>query len=172
MTSPLLLSFGGVSPRVADTAWLAPGVVVTGDVEVRDGANLWFGVVVRGDVEAIVIGRDANVQDGAILHTDPGCPLVLEAEVAIGHGAVVHGCRLGEGCLVGMGATVLSGAVVGAGALVAAGALVREGDEIPPRTLVVGVPARVVRAIDEDAGRPVAARYRARAVAYRKALES
>ena len=167
---PLLVPFEGVAPRVAASAWLAPGVVLTGDVEVHEGANLWFGVVARGDVEPIVIGRDANVQDGAILHTDPGFPLVIGAEAAVGHGAIVHGCTLGEGCLVGMGATVLSGAVVGAGALVAAGAVVREGDAIPPRSLAVGVPARVVRVLDEDAGRAPAARYLARVPAYRMEL--
>lgn len=170
MSGPLLIPFGGAAPRVAETAWLAPGVVLTGDVEVQEGANLWFGVVARGDVEPIVIGRDANVQDGTILHADPGFPLVIEPEAVIGHAAVVHGCILREGSLVGMGATVLTGAVVGAGAIVGAGAVVREGDQIPPQTLAVGVPARVVRDVTGDEGRTVAARYRARAAAYREVL--
>jgi carbonic anhydrase/acetyltransferase-like protein (isoleucine patch superfamily) len=95
---------------------------------------------------------------------------VIEPDASVGHGAIVHGCTLRQGCLVGMGATVLSGADVGAGALVAAGAVVREGEVIPPRTLAVGVPARDVRTIDEDAGRAPAARYRARAVVYREEL--
>jgi carbonic anhydrase/acetyltransferase-like protein (isoleucine patch superfamily) len=163
-----LIPFGGREPEVAATAWLARDVILTGDVTVAEEANLWFGVVARGDVEPIEIGRGSNVQDGVILHTDPGFPCVLGEDVAVGHRAIMHGCRIDDGALIGMGATVLSGAHVGEEAIVGAGALVLEGAEIPPRALAVGVPARVVGSARGDAGRGVCRRYRERAARYRE----
>jgi carbonic anhydrase/acetyltransferase-like protein (isoleucine patch superfamily) len=170
VNGPLLIALDGVEPEVEPTAWLAPGVVVSGDVRIGAGANLWFGVVARGDVEPIDIGPNVNVQDGSVLHTDPDRPLVLEQDVAVGHRAVVHGCTVGAGALVGMGATVLSGAEIGEGAIVGAGAVVLEGAKVPPRSLVVGVPARVVGTTTGDEGRRVCERYRRRADRYRQAL--
>jgi carbonic anhydrase/acetyltransferase-like protein (isoleucine patch superfamily) len=164
-----LLQFEGRSPSVDATAWLAPGVVLTGAVRVAERANLWFGVVARGDEEPIEIGPRCNVQDGVILHTDAGFPLVLEEDVAVGHGAIVHGATVRPGALIGMAATVLSGAEIGEGAVVAAGAVVKEGAQIPPRTLVVGVPAREVGVVDGTAGRETCAEYMRRAERYRGA---
>ena len=154
---------------VDPSAWLAPDVVLTGDVVVHPRANLWFGVVARGDVERIAIGRRSNVQDGVILHTDRGYPLIIGSDVAIGHGAVVHGCRVADGVLIGMGATVMSGAVIGADAVIGAGALVLQGAEIPERTVAVGVPAAVVGEARGDEGRTACKRYLARAASYRDA---
>jgi carbonic anhydrase/acetyltransferase-like protein (isoleucine patch superfamily) len=163
-----LIPFGGVEPQVAASAWLAPDVVLTGAVVVAEDANLWFGVVARGDVEPIEIGRGSNIQDGVVLHTDEGFPLVLGETVAVGHRAIVHGCRVDDGALIGMGATVLSGAHVGDGAIVGAGAVVLEGTEIPAGALAVGVPARVVGEARGDAGRGVCRRYRERVERYRE----
>jgi carbonic anhydrase/acetyltransferase-like protein (isoleucine patch superfamily) len=164
-----LLEFEDRSPSVDATAWLAPGVVLTGSVRVAEQANLWFGVVARGDEEPIEIGPRCNVQDGVILHTDEGFPLVLEEDVAIGHGAIVHGATVRSGALIGMGATILSGAEIGEGAVVAAGALVKEGARVPPRTLVVGLPAREVGAVDGSAGRDTCIEYMRRVQGYRGA---
>jgi len=169
-TAPLLITLNGVAPTVAPNAFLAPGVVLSGDVRVAELANLWFNVVARGDVERIEIGRGVNVQDGVILHTDPGCPLVIEDDVAIGHLAVVHGCTVEQGALIGMGATVLSGALVGAGSIVGAGAVVLERARIPPRSLAVGVPAVIAGTTSGDDGRLVCERYRQRAAEYHRAL--
>lgn len=128
-------------------AFVHPLAFVCGDVALGARASVWPFAVVRGDTERITVGAESNVQDGAVLHADPGMPCVLGARVSVGHRAVVHGARVGDGALVGMGALVLNGAHVGAGALVAAGAVVREGFGVPPATLAAGVPARVVRGL-------------------------
>ncbi len=137
-------------PRVPSTAWVHPSAVLIGDVTLGERASVWPGAVLRGDRDAIRIGDETNIQDGAILHCDPGLPLTIGARVTVGHRAVVHGCTIEDGALIGIGAIVLNGARVGAGALVAAGAVVGEGMEIPPDTLVVGVPARVLRPLSEE----------------------
>jgi carbonic anhydrase/acetyltransferase-like protein (isoleucine patch superfamily) len=136
------------------SSWVAPGAVLLGRVRLAADSSVWYQCVLRGDLEPIEIGEGSNVQDGSVLHTDPGFPAIVGARVTIGHRAVVHGARLGDGCLVGMGAVVLTGAVVGAGALVAAGAVVRESFEIPPGVLAAGVPARILRPLTaEEAAR-------------------
>jgi carbonic anhydrase/acetyltransferase-like protein (isoleucine patch superfamily) len=132
------------------SAFVHPLAFVCGDVALGARASVWPFAVVRGDNEQIVLGEEANVQDGAVLHADPGLPCVLGAGVSVGHRAVVHGARVGDGALVGMGALVLNGAHVGAGALVAAGAVVREGFAVPAGALAAGVPARVVRALTPE----------------------
>jgi carbonic anhydrase/acetyltransferase-like protein (isoleucine patch superfamily) len=130
--------------------YVAPGAVVTGDVALAAGVNIWFGTVVRGDLARITLGPRVNLQDGCVLHTDYGEPLTLEEGVVVGHRAVVHGRRVGHDTLVGMGALLLSGCEVGPECVVAAGALVTEKRRIPPRSLVMGVPGRVVRAVTDD----------------------
>lgn len=136
-------------PRVAATAWVHPSATVIGDVTLGDDVSVWPGAVLRGDRDAIVVGAETNVQDGAVLHCDPGLPCRIGARVTVGHRAVVHGCTIEDGALIGIGAIVLNGAVVGAGSLVAAGAVVGEGQVIPPDSLVVGVPARVLKPLSE-----------------------
>ncbi|MBF4160755.1 gamma carbonic anhydrase family protein [Nocardioides acrostichi] len=142
---PLLLRYGGQAPTIADTAWIAPTATLIGAVTVRPDASVWFGAVIRADGSDITIGAGSNVQDGCVFHTDTGMPLTVGSGVAVGHNAVLHGCRIGDGVLVGMGAVVLNGARIGSGSLIAAGAVVLEGTEIPPRSLVAGVPATVRR---------------------------
>ncbi len=131
-------------------AFVHPLAFVCGDVTLHDGASVWPFAVLRGDNERIVVGEGSNVQDGAVLHADPGLPCVLGARVTVGHRAVVHGATVEDDVLVGMGAVVLNGAVLGTGSLVAAGAVVREGMVVPPGSLVAGVPARLVRATTDD----------------------
>ena len=146
----LIIPFGGKSPVVADDAFVAPTAVLIGDVRVESGASVWFGVVLRGDVAAIHIGPRSNVQDNTVIHVDQDAPTVLEADVTIGHGAIVHGCTVGAGAQVGMGAIVLSHAVVGSGSMVAAGAVVPEGMHVPDGALAMGIPARVKRDVSAD----------------------
>lgn len=134
--------------------WVAENAVVLGNVTLEEDASVWFNVVIRGDNEPIVIGARSNIQDGVVMHTDPGFPLKIGTDVTIGHMAMLHGCEIGDGALIGIGAIILNGAKIGAGTLVGAGALVGEGKEIPPKSLVLGSPGKVVRELrDEDVAR-------------------
>jgi carbonic anhydrase/acetyltransferase-like protein (isoleucine patch superfamily) len=130
--------------------YIAPGAVVVGDVELAAGVNIWFGSVVRGDLARITLGPRANLQDGCIVHTDYEAPLTIEEGVVVGHGAILHGRRIGRDSLVGIGARLLSGCEVGAECLIAAGALVTEGRRIPDRSVVMGIPGKVVRAVTPE----------------------
>jgi carbonic anhydrase/acetyltransferase-like protein (isoleucine patch superfamily) len=168
----LILPYGDKVPRVAPDAYLAPNATLIGDVTIAAGASVWFGAVLRGDDEAIVVGERSNVQDNAVVHADIGLPTIIGAEVTIGHGAIVHGAKIGDGALIGMGATLLNGAAIGAESVVGANALVSEGKAFPPRSLILGVPAKLVRELDEDGsrhGRTGAASYAARAERYANA---
>lgn len=127
--------------------YIAPGVVVTGDVVLAAGVNIWFASVVRGDLARITLGPRVNIQDGSILHTDYDLPQEIEEGVVIGHAAVVHGQRVGKDSLIGIGARLLSGCDVGSECLIAAGTVVTEGRRIPPRSVVMGIPGKVVREI-------------------------
>jgi len=138
-----------VRPRLAEGVWIAPSADVIGDVTIGEHASVWYQCVVRGDIAPITIGPGTNIQDLTVVHVDVDRPCRIGAEVGIGHRAIIHGCDIEDGCLVGMGAVILSHAVIGAGTVVAAGALVAEGVEIPPDSLVVGVPGRVVRTVDQ-----------------------
>lgn len=136
--------------RVAATAFVARGAVVFGDVTIEDGASVWFGCVLRGDTEHLHVGAGANVQDGTIVHADPGFPAHIGARATIGHRCVVHGATVGDGTLVGMGAILLNGATIGPGCLVGAGALVPAGKRYEePGMLILGVPARPVRPLTD-----------------------
>ena len=139
------------SPDVADDAWVAPGSHVIGDIVLEAKTSIWFGATLRGDNERITIGAGSNVQENSVLHTDMGYPLHVGAGCTIGHKAMLHGCTIGENSLIGMGATVLNGAVIGKDCLIGAGALITEGKHIPDGSLVMGVPGRVVRALDAEA---------------------
>ena len=146
----MLQQLGDKVPQVDPSAWVAPGAVLVGDVTLGRHASVWYGTVVRGDGDAIRIGARSNIQDGCVLHTDPGLVLEVGEDVSVGHRAVLHGCVVEDGVLVGMGAVVMNGARIGAGSLVAAGALVTEGTQVPPRSLVVGSPAKVRRELSDD----------------------
>lgn len=145
-----ILPYKDKTPRIDSSAYIAPGAVVIGDVAIMAGASVWFNAVIRGDVEPIVIREGSNIQDGVVVHTDPGYPCDVGENVTVGHNAILHGCRIATGVTVGMGATVLTGASVGESALVAAHALVLEGAEVAPRTLVAGVPAKPRRTLSDD----------------------
>jgi carbonic anhydrase/acetyltransferase-like protein (isoleucine patch superfamily) len=141
-----MFSFRGKTPALADDVYRAPGSVVIGDVEIGPGASLWFNTVVRGDVERVRIGARTNIQDNATVHvTLDTWPTIIGCGVTIGHGAVVHGCTIGDHVLVGIGAIVLDGAEIGSECLIGAGALVVPGTKVPQGACVLGAPARVVR---------------------------
>jgi carbonic anhydrase/acetyltransferase-like protein (isoleucine patch superfamily) len=162
----------GFQPElVHPSVWIAPTAVVTGTVHIGAWASVWYGAVLRGDVASITIGPRTNVQDGCIVHVDYGKPTVLGSEVVMGHGAVVHAATIEDGCLIAMRATILSGARIGEGSIIGAGAVVKEGAQIPPRSLVMGVPGRVLRHVsDGDAAsiRKLAERYVACSRSYRR----
>jgi carbonic anhydrase/acetyltransferase-like protein (isoleucine patch superfamily) len=144
-----LIPLGDRVPHVDPSAWVADTATIVGDVTVGPDSSVFYSAVLRADMEAVSVGAGSNIQDGAVLHADPGFPARIGDDVSVGHGAVLHGCTVEEGCLVGMNATVLNGAVIGAGSLVAANALVPEGTVIPPRSLVAGVPGKVRRELTD-----------------------
>lgn len=166
----LLLPFDGRMPRIHESAFVAQTATLIGDVIIEADAVVMFGVVLRGDRDRIVLGAGSNLQDNVVVHCDLGSPAQLGANVSVGHGAVVHGCTIGDGSLIGMNATVLNGAEIGSDSLVAGGAVVLEGTIIPPRSLVAGVPAKVRRELSDDEVQRIhgnAATYRELAAAYR-----
>ncbi len=169
-----LLPHGDAFPEVADSAWVAPGAYVVGDVHLGGESSVWYGAVLRGDTEPIRIGARTNIQDGCVLHADPGYPAIVGEDCVVGHKAIVHGCEIGDRCLVGMGAIILNGARIGEGSIVAAGALVPEGKEFPPGSLIVGVPAKPVKEVTEEQTEDIARGVRTyveRAAAHRKSLQ-
>lgn len=173
MTGALVLPYDGHAPRIDAGAFVAPGCTVIGRVTLAAGVSVWYGSVLRGDNDDIVVGEDCNIQDGSILHTDKGRPLVLGRRVSLGHAAIVHGAQVEDDALIGMRAVVLNGARIGRFALVAAGALVRAGQEVPEGSLVAGVPARVVRDTNDEEREMilrVARSYRDKAGRHRAAL--
>ena len=135
--------------RELDGAFIHPTALVVGDVLLGEGASLWPQAVVRGDIAPIRVGARTNLQDGVIVHTEFGVPLVIGEDVVVGHRAVLHGNRVGQGCLIGMGAMLLSGSDIGEECIIAAGAIVTEGKKIPPRSLVMGIPGKVVRQVTD-----------------------
>jgi len=144
-------SLNGQTPTTGSPCFIAPGVRVIGRVVLGDDVSIWFNAVLRGDNELIEIGARSNVQDNAVLHVDPGYPIVIGTGVTIGHKAMIHGCTIGAGSLVGMNAVVLNGAVIGENCLIGANALVTEGAVIPDGSLVLGSPGKVVKTLDADA---------------------
>lgn len=168
-----IYEFEGYKPQLGEDVFIAPGARIVGRVEIGRGSSVWFNTVIRGDVDEVTIGEETNIQDGCLLHEDPGCPLKIGNRVTVGHGAVLHGCTVEDGSLIGMGAIVLNGARVGKGAVVGAGALVVEGQEIPPGHLALGSPARVVRQLsaqETEKFQKLAVHYRQRAQQYRSAM--
>ncbi|MBT2248458.1 gamma carbonic anhydrase family protein [Arthrobacter sp. BHU FT2] len=145
-----LYPFGGNSPAVHETTFIAPSASIIGNATLGQDASAFYGVSVRADTAAITVGAGSNLQDNVVLHADPGFPCTVGERVSVGHAAVVHGCTVEDDCLIGMGATILNGAVIGTGSLVAAGAVVLEGTVVPPRSLVAGVPAKVRRELTDE----------------------
>lgn len=147
---PTWLDLTEHQPRVHDDAWVAPGAILLGAVTVAAGASIWYTTVVRADGAAIEIGERSNIQDGSVLHADPAIPISIGRGVSVGHRAVLHGCVIEDDVLVGMGAVIMNGARVGAGSVIAAGAVLLQDAEIPPGSLVAGVPGKVRRSLGED----------------------
>ena len=144
-------SIGDKVPAVGGALFVAWNAEVAGSVTLAADTSVWFSATLRGDIEPITVGRGSNVQDGAVLHVDFGLPCVVGEGVTIGHRAILHGCTVGDDCLIGMGAVILSGAVIGKESVVGAGALVTEGKSFPPRSLIIGSPAKAVRTLDDAA---------------------
>ena len=168
------LPHGGTYPEVAESAWISPGAFVIGKVSLGEESSVWYGAVLRGDTEPITVGARANIQDGAVLHADPGFPAVVGKGCVVGHKAIVHGCLIEDNCLIGMNATVLNGARIGAGSVVAAGAVVPEGREFPPGSLIIGIPAKRIGDVSEEQAKDIqrgADTYAERAAAHRASLE-
>src|SRR5580693_6638824 len=145
-----LYKLGDFSPTVAPSAYVAPSASIIGNALLAEHSSVWFGATLRGDNEAISIGAGSNVQDGAVLHTDPGFPLLVGANVSIGHQAMVHGCTIGDGSLIGIQAIILNAAVIGKGCLVAAGAVITERKVFADGTLILGAPAKVMRELSAE----------------------
>ncbi|MCA9858609.1 MAG: gamma carbonic anhydrase family protein [Thermomicrobiales bacterium] len=153
MSDTTLLKLPDSEPSIDGSVFRAPGSVVVGDVQIGPESSIWYNVVVRADVSPVRIGARTNIQDGSILHADPGFPCLIGDNVTVGHKAIVHGAKIGNGALIGMGAILLNGAEIGEEAIVAAGAVVTEGTVVAPGTLVAGIPAKEKRQLDDDARR-------------------
>ena len=169
-----LYGIDGRQPQLSTGAWAAPSADLIGDVRLAAHASVWFGAVIRADNTPILVGEESNIQDGAIGHSDPGAPLTIGPRVTIGHQAIVHGCTIADDCLIGMGARILNGATLGPECLVGAGALITEGKSFEGGSLIVGVPARVVRPLtdaEKAAIRISAAHYAEKAARYAAGLE-
>lgn len=146
----LVVPYGNLKPRLGKRVFVAENAALIGDVELGDDVSIWFGAVLRADIYPIRIGARSNVQDNCILHvTQDTWPTIIEEEVTLGHGVIAHGCTIRRGCLIGMGSRILDGAEIGEDSLVGAGALVTEGMKVPPRSLVLGLPAKVRRALTD-----------------------
>ncbi|MBL8202553.1 MAG: gamma carbonic anhydrase family protein [Chromatiales bacterium] len=169
----MIHSLDGLTPTLGRDVYVAPGATVVGDVHLGDEVSIWFGAVLRGDVERLTIGRRSNVQDNSVLHSDPGSPLIVGERVTVGHGCILHGCRIDDGALIGMGSTILNDAHIGRNCLVGANALVTEGKQFPDGMLIVGAPARAIRSLTPEELARMAdspGRYVERGKAYQKGL--
>jgi carbonic anhydrase/acetyltransferase-like protein (isoleucine patch superfamily) len=142
------------------TAFIASTAAVMGDVTLGQDASVWYGTVLRGDMAPIAVGAESNIQDGTILHVDEGVPCQVGRRVAVGHRVILHGCTVEDDCLIAMGSVLLNGVVIGSGSVVAAGAVLPEGMRVPPRSLVMGVPGRIVRPVDGALAERIAATWR------------
>jgi carbonic anhydrase/acetyltransferase-like protein (isoleucine patch superfamily) len=146
----MIHSFNSKTPHVHESAFIAPGVHIIGDVHIDEGSSVWFNSVLRGDEGKIQIGKKCNIQDNCTLHLYEGFPLVLEDEVSIGHNVILHGCTIKKGALIGMGSTILDGAEIGEQAFIGANTLIPPGKKIPPRVMVMGSPGKVIRELNDE----------------------
>jgi carbonic anhydrase/acetyltransferase-like protein (isoleucine patch superfamily) len=137
-----------MGPTVHPTAFIASTAAVMGDVTLGPEASVWYGAVLRGDMAPIIIGAQSNIQDGSVVHVDEGVPCQVGQRVGVGHRVILHGCTVEDDCLIAMGSVLLNGVIIGSGSVVAAGAVLPEGMRVPPRSLVMGVPGRIVRQVD------------------------
>ena len=145
----MIYDFEGHTPKMDPNSWAAPNAVLIGKVELKKDSNVWFNATLRGDIEPIVIGEGTNIQDGSVLHTDPGYPLKVGKNVTVGHMVMLHGCTIGDNSLIGIGAVILNNAKIGKNCLIGAKALITENKEIPDNSLVIGSPGKIVRELTE-----------------------
>ncbi len=146
----LVLPYRNFIPKIGDNVFIAPHATAIGQVTLGNQVSIWFGTTLRGDIAAIEVGEGSNIQDHCILHVGRRDPCIVGANVTVGHGAILHGCMIGDDCLIGMGATLINGSIVGRGAMIGAGALVTQGMEIPPHHLALGSPAKVTRELTDE----------------------
>lgn len=146
----MIYPYKGKKPRIADSAFIADYVTISGDVIIGEQSSVWFNTSIRGDVSSTIIGNKVNIQDNSVLHQSPNNPLILEDEVTIGHQVILHSCKIGKKALIGMGSIILDNAVIGEGAFIGAGSLVPQGKTIPPNTLAFGRPAKVIRTLNDE----------------------
>ncbi len=146
----MIAKFNDIQPTVDKPAFIADNAVITGKVIIKEDASIWYGAVLRGDIEPITVGRGSNIQDLCILHTSDGTPCTVGDNVTVGHGVILHGCTVEDWCLIGMGATILDGAVIGKESIVGACALVTKDKVFPPRSMILGSPAKAVRQLTEE----------------------
>ncbi|CCQ95213.1 conserved hypothetical protein [[Clostridium] ultunense Esp] len=140
----------GIEPNIHKDTFIADTALVIGDVNIGEGTSIWYGAVLRGDIENITIGKFSNIQDNVTVHTETDIPTKVGDYTVVGHNAIVHGCTVGDNCLIGMGAIIMNRAVIGENCVIGAGTVVTEGKNIPPNTLVMGVPGRVVRQVTDE----------------------
>ena len=145
----MILAYKDKKPVIGKNVFVAPTAMIIGDVEIQDGASIWYGVVIRGDQASIRIGKNTNIQDNCTIHVDEGLPAIIGDRVSVGHNAVIHGCLIEDECLIGINAVVLNGAIVRSGSVVAAGSVVTEGQEVGPHHLVTGIPAKFKKTLGE-----------------------
>ena len=146
----MIYSLHNVSPQTDDAIFIAENATIIAQVNLGAETSVWFSAVLRGDIDTITIGPGTNIQDGSVVHVDSGHPVLVGSGVTVGHGAILHGCTIGDNVLIGMGATVLNGAVIGDNSIVGAGTLVPPGKRFEPRSLLIGTPARVIRQVSDD----------------------
>ena len=146
----MIYDFEKHTPKLDPNCWVAPNAVVIGRVELKKDSNIWFNVTLRGDVEPITVGEGSNVQDGGVIHTDPGCPATIGKNVTVGHLVMLHGCIIEDDCLIGIGSTILNKAKIGKNSIIGANALVTENKVIPERSLVLGSPGKIVRQVTDE----------------------
>ncbi len=137
-------------PEISSDSWVAPNAIIIGKVKLEKNSSIWFNAVLRGDIEKIVIGENSNIQDGSVLHTDPGCPLTVGKGVTVGHMVMLHGCEISDDALIGIGSTILNKAKIGKNCIIGANTLVTENKVIPDNSLVLGSPGKVIRKVTDD----------------------
>jgi len=146
----MIYDFKDQTPKLDPNSWVAPNAVIIGNVELKKDANVWFNATLRGDIEPITVGEGSNIQDGSVIHTDPGCPATIGNNVTVGHLVMLHGCKIEDDCLIGIGSTILNKAKIGKNSIIGANSLITENKVIPERSLVIGSPGKIVRQVTEE----------------------
>lgn len=146
----MLISFNNHQPDIANDVFLAPGCKIIGNVIIQKKSSIWYNTIIRGDLAQIKIGENTNIQENSSLHVDPDLPIILKNNITVGHGAILHSCSIENNCLIGMGAKILNKAKIGKNSIIGAGTVITENKKVPPNSLVLGVPGKVIRKINED----------------------